>query len=164
MKPIILFSALLLTSFQLLAQSVSPSVLANGGGSGQTADAQVSWTIGEAFTTTVGAGNVQITQGFQQPALLVTGIGPDPVSNLVSKVYPNPTQATLYVDLDGQVGSPLVFELIDAQGRSLWQETHQSAQTTLSFDLSHLAAGNYVLRVSAARAQRQQSYQVRKVH
>ncbi len=166
MKPILfmLAVALLLLSSQLMAQSVSPSVLANGGGDGQTASAQLSWTIGEALTTTIGTGNVQITQGFQQPSLLVTSMGPDQLTHLITKVYPNPTQATLYVEIKEQSHGKLLFDLIDAQGRSLLHEEHPSTSATLAFDLRHLAAGNYVLRVSAPGQPGQQSYQIRKVH
>ncbi|MFD2522459.1 hypothetical protein ACFSR2_16290, partial [Emticicia soli] len=48
------------------AQSVSPQVVASAGGYTATGNVQVSWTLGETFTTQIGTPTLSASQGFQQ--------------------------------------------------------------------------------------------------
>lgn len=49
------------------AQTLSPKVMPSSGGYFSAGGKSLSWTMGETFTSTLTAGNVQLTQGFQQP-------------------------------------------------------------------------------------------------
>src|SRR5437870_3940670 len=64
--------AVLLFSLNTTAQSLSSSVQASAGGSIQSDQFQLNWTIGQPFNGTVGDNGISIlTQGFQQPELQV---------------------------------------------------------------------------------------------
>ena len=68
MKKIILvglFVSLVLCRLQ--AQTLSPQVMATGGGFQTASNASLSFTIGESVTHTLSASNTMLTQGFQQP-------------------------------------------------------------------------------------------------
>ena len=51
----------------LNAQSLSPQVIASAGTYAAAGGVSLSWTLGEAFTTTLQGGGTILTQGFQQP-------------------------------------------------------------------------------------------------
>jgi hypothetical protein len=71
------------------------------------------------------------------------------ISNL--KVYPNPTQGQLTIELDLKKPTDVRYQLIDIQGRLLdeWTET-QVNNTQSQKDISHLANGMYFLQVMAS--------------
>lgn len=50
----------------LQAQSLSPTVVASGGGQGTLGGALVEWTVGEPVVTTFAVGGTRLTQGFHQ--------------------------------------------------------------------------------------------------
>ncbi len=60
---------LLLTNFQIKAQSLSSFVVANAGTSAVNGALSLEWTVGEACITTLDGGNTILTQGFNQPTL-----------------------------------------------------------------------------------------------
>ena len=69
--------ALMIPGF-LVAQSLTPSVIASSGNYFQGSTASLSWTLGEMATETYSAGNVILTQGFQQPInVSISGINVD---------------------------------------------------------------------------------------
>jgi len=59
----------------IMAQSVSPQVVSSAGDYFEGTNASLSWTLGEIATETFVAGDVILTQGFQQPiGITITGI------------------------------------------------------------------------------------------
>ena len=54
------------------AQSLKPTVTASCGGYFTGGGKTLSWTMGETITQTLQAGNSKLTQGFQQPDIIVT--------------------------------------------------------------------------------------------
>jgi hypothetical protein len=71
MKTIFSFLSVLLFCSLLHAQSLSPKVIASAGGYFASANASLSWTLGEPVTATFTNGNNMLTQGFQQPSVSV---------------------------------------------------------------------------------------------
>ena len=54
------------------AQSLKPTVIASCGGYFTGGGKSLSWTMGETITQTLQGGNSKLTQGFQQPEIIVT--------------------------------------------------------------------------------------------
>lgn len=78
MKKVCLFSVALLIPFIITAQSVSPEVISSSGDYFEGVNASLSWTLGEIATETYSAGNIILTQGFQQPITVsIAGIDLD---------------------------------------------------------------------------------------
>ena len=66
---------IILSSHILVAQvSVSPQVIASAGGFSTSPTLQVSWTLGETFTTTLNSAGISLSQGFQQNTSLCLSI------------------------------------------------------------------------------------------
>ncbi|MCD4746833.1 MAG: hypothetical protein K8R58_11100 [Bacteroidales bacterium] len=61
-------------SFAVTAQSVSPEVVASAGDYFEGTNASLSWTLGEIATETYSNGSNILTQGFQQPSDIESGI------------------------------------------------------------------------------------------
>ncbi len=59
-------SSILFTQALFAQVSVSPQVIASAGGYASTGNLQVSWTLGETFTTGLSSGGLSLSQGFQQ--------------------------------------------------------------------------------------------------
>jgi len=72
------------------AQTIMPEVLSSSGSSGQSAQASLSWTIGEPVTSTVTSGVNTLTQCFQQPTLLITTAENE--NNILNRCYGNDVQ------------------------------------------------------------------------
>ncbi len=70
-KNLYIFIVALFFSMNLCAQTLSPSVLASGGGSTANGGVQLNWTLGQPFGTTAIGNKVILTQGFEQPELQV---------------------------------------------------------------------------------------------
>lgn len=63
-------------------------------------------------------------------------------------VFPNPANTVLNVSSE-KAWSEMSIDIIDVTGRILSTETMNAAQSMISMDVDHLAAGNYVVRINA---------------
>ena len=68
---LIIFNTLFLVNISSIAQTLSPKVQATTGGTVTAGGASLSFTIGETFYTTLQSGNKVLTQGEQQPYILL---------------------------------------------------------------------------------------------
>lgn len=64
-------AALFLSVSMLKAQTLKPSVIATSGGYSSNTTVSLSWTMGETFTQTLQSGSTVLTQGFQQPNVVL---------------------------------------------------------------------------------------------
>lgn len=96
---------------QLAQQAIS-----NSGGFGQDGAISVSWTLGQNSIATLEDTDVDVilTQGFQQ-ADVNTSI---PIENFGLKIYPNPVEESLIVQLEeNRFELPVQAKLVDATGK-----------------------------------------------
>ena len=132
---------------QVKAQSVSPYVIASTGGYFTSTNFSVSSTFGElTMVETFHNGNY-LTQGFQQPWPLVTGIdNPIPGNNEVN-VYPNPSNGSFTFSYNFPSGGTINFRLYDMLGRSIDNsaENFNQGLNMKDFNYTGLAAGIYFL-------------------
>jgi beta-glucanase (GH16 family) len=65
------------------------------------------------------------------------------------KLFPNPTQEQLFIDLNGlfKSESDFVLQLIDTQGKVIYHEKKQTSREAFSINVSHLPAGTYFIRL-----------------
>ena len=78
MKTLILSILLFAITILCYSQSIERDVVAGSGDYFEGANASLSWTLGEIATETFSAGNIILTQGFQQPyGIMIHGIDLD---------------------------------------------------------------------------------------
>ena len=80
-------------------------------------------------------------------ACATSSVAPPLQENQVT-IFPNPAEQTLFVDLADLTSGPTILEVFDLNGRQLTRQTLRAANGRRQIDLSELAAGTYLLRVT----------------
>jgi hypothetical protein len=125
------------------AQTVMPEVLSSSGGSGQSAQASLAWTIGEPVTTTVSNGTSTLTQGFQQPTLLIATAQKENNELTSLLVYPNPTADYVTLKMDQSNQTAYIYRVFDSAGKLVSEGKATAANPNISFQ--GLASGQYTI-------------------
>ncbi len=149
MKKIYLFFALLTSGTAMIAQSVSPQVVASGGNFISSSAGSISYTIGETVTPTLSGGGNFITQGFQQPNDIVNGLlDIEKEAAGAFSVYPVPATDRLWYGYEFPEQGKVTVELYNMLGQKLdysMTEAYSSGKVVHSFDCAAFAAGEYIL-------------------
>jgi hypothetical protein len=149
MKKQILLIASVCCSLASQAQSLSPQVVASAGNYVSSAAGSLSYTIGEPVVTTVSGGSNILTQGFQQPNDIVSGLLDIEREAFGSfSLYPIPATDKLWFGYEFPEEGKVEIAMYDALGQKLeftLSESYESGKIVHSFDCSNYAAGNYVL-------------------
>lgn len=139
----------LLWSLPAKAQlALKRQVTASTGGSGLIGNILIQYTVGEPAIGTVVAGNVMLTEGFQQPELPPLPPGEDPVRNYI--LFPNPASTTVKVQFDLLTEAPVLFRLINAAGQQMFQQfQHYGAgQVIIPIPVNRFPAGIYTVMLN----------------
>jgi hypothetical protein len=112
------------------------------------------YSIGEmAIISTERNSSLIITQGYLQP-IDVKSVGQNANNGLSNwadqvKVYPNPTDKTIFFEMDEASAQNYSFNLVDATGKTVLHNDYQSTKgiNKVSFDVSSFAVGTYFLMV-----------------
>ncbi|UCG27995.1 MAG: T9SS type A sorting domain-containing protein [Bacteroidales bacterium] len=96
MKRLLFIGILFFLAGIVSGQMISHEVIASGGDYAENGDYYVSATIGEIVTETFNAYEHFLTQGFQQPVMVLESVNPVPAGIEIS-VYPNPVAGQLKV-------------------------------------------------------------------
>jgi hypothetical protein len=144
-KQLLTFSALAISGL-LNAQTIMPEVVSSSGGSGQSTQGSLAWTIGEPVTATMGNGSNTLTQGFQQPTLLIaTALQNNPeLKELL--VYPNPTADYIIIKTAGNTSQQFTYQIFDKTGKLVASGLSKAGNNHISFQ--GLATGLYTLRLT----------------
>ena len=150
MKKIFITAAVCIISTYLHAQTIERQVIGSAGGYSTATGIQVSSSTGEAVIATGTSGSIVLTQGFEQPDSVGTNAVQNiSINNATLKVYPNPTQGSVILDITVTQPATYTITVYDAVGRALTTEQPISvtARETKRLDFSSYAAGNYIVAV-----------------
>lgn len=148
----LLVGILLLPLSNLKAQEV----LGTLGGTYTNSTVEMSFTVGEMIISTENSSTVDLTQGFHQPELLVSGID-NPSKPLIVSIYPNPTADYINVSLDDYEGTYYNVRSID--GKLLIAGKMTASQTQI--DLSSFERGVYTVEfLDANKNLKLRTYQI----
>jgi hypothetical protein len=151
-KPLYLLF-LFLTSFQVQAQNLSPTIINSTGGSGTINGIVYDYSFGEmTMIQTFSTPNLIVTQGLLQTKTdtSATGINNHQLQALVITVFPNPAQQTVCFESDYQSPGKLQYELIDVAGKTIIGKELNSVTGKIkeTINVSDLPAGVYLLKVT----------------
>lgn len=124
-------------------------------GASSSGSLHVTYTVGESVINTLTAPGLILTQGFQQPTAIITGIAlPDGIAWEV-KHYPNPVVNTLHVEIGGDVQGSILLHVLDVQGRTVHFETIEkfTPQYLHRLQVDAWPAGTYFLNLSSESGQ-----------
>jgi Secretion system C-terminal sorting domain len=115
---------------------------------------QYAYSIGEMVAiSTQQNPNIMVTQGFLQPTTTLLAAAPNHGKTQIGsdiKVYPNPTENFLFVELDMPSEAILELVLRDALGKTIYvrKENTLIGINKLKLDLTAYAAGTYFLFIT----------------
>jgi len=109
----------------------------------------ISASIGQqGVIGTISNGTYTMRQGFQQPPIRVVA-SPNNSITLDAVIFPNPVNSFVTVRFGTLVENEIQSVLYDIQGRVIINNTITPVQS-FQVDLSHLAAGTYILKITVA--------------
>jgi hypothetical protein len=147
----------LLFQLSALAQTVKPDVISSAGGSFETTGRQVSWTLGEPAIAAYAASNAMLSQGFQQPEIIVESGFSDPDIQLSIKVYPVPAGNRITLEFS-EIPEGLSVELYNLQGTRIYAGPVRSGN--FQIDLKPWPASEYILKIVSAGKPLIQTYTI----
>ncbi len=138
---------LVLLSFTGFSQTVSRSVLASGGSVYSGSSYIVTSTIGEPVIGTATQGSYTVTQGFEQGYFTA----PDKINDITVnyRMYPNPVQNILYLELSADKAPNLNMSIFDVNGHCVISNEINFAGNSakISQDVSNFAIGTYLIKI-----------------
>jgi hypothetical protein len=156
-KPIIICLFSLLFHLSAAAQEVKPEVISSAGGTFQNTGSRLSWTLGEPAIATFATGSAMLSQGFQQPEIVVENGYSDPVIEFSVKAYPVPATAAVTFEFS-EIQKGLTVEVYNLQGTRVY--AGPVVATRLQVDLKTWPAAEYILKIVSADNKMIQSFTI----
>lgn len=127
----------------LQAQTLTPEVFASGGTQLSGTNGQIEYTVGEVVTATLTSNSDVLTQGFNQPEIVIVAVEEWQPSYTI-QCYPNPTEQFVKVRADSD--DELHVQVIDALGQVVI--ANQRFQKEIVLDVQAMANGTYIVSVA----------------
>ena len=141
----ILTIALISLFFAFFTGLQAQQVVASIGHYAENQQGSLSWTLGESFITTLNSESHFLTQGFHQGTLTLTTIFERHQHLLNIKVFPNPSQDMLFLEVKCENVGSWHYELVSIEGQSIIKT--KVSGTTTEISLQAITAGVYLLRI-----------------
>ena len=127
MKKVLISTVFSLFVLIAMSQTLERQVISSAGSFSTAGGITLSSTVGEVAVTTMIAGTVVLTQGFQQPNPEdFTAVPDEQKINLNYKIYPNPTSDQLVVEFTADKPTELSIQLFDLNGKNYGcQQNHK---------------------------------------
>jgi len=158
MKKIIIVFQIMLVSFYLGAQTISPEVIATAGDFYQNSGYSISWTLGEVVVETISGTNLTLTQGFQQPDYSFSEIYEQTDVNYRIKVYPNPVENVLLIETIENIDFEII--MIDMNGKIVFE---RKLIGSTEINLTDFAKGTYLLNIFTKDHIKAKTYKIQKI-
>lgn len=132
-----------------IAQNLDRVTLSSGGISNEG----ISATIGELFVFSINADGISLDAGGQSDEEDTGGVPDLPTANplqveqkMQTMVYPNPVEDLLNLQINGLKSETVAFQVFDALGKLVLQQTKSSSEKLYQLKVSELTSGNYYIR------------------
>ena len=155
MKTIVLFFTV---SICVISYLKAQQVVASAGNSNSVNGITVDWTLGEPVIETIGNSEIILTQGMQQSGILVTNLNEIKIPGVVIKVYPNPVNDLIHIEVIQDEEEFYFCELSDIKGGNA--KYKMIVSNPQEIDMSKFKPGIYVLRVLNKRLQSVKVYKL----
>jgi len=149
MRKIFIFLSILIT-YPTIAQTLSSEGIFASGDYFSNGFARLSWTLGDAQTSTLKKPELVLTQGFLQPNFTVTAI------NIISDneeikvdVFPNPVKDILNLKFSSKQESRLYISIYSMDGKKLYDEKFNTSNYSAEILFTSYQSGYYILKVSS---------------
>ena len=149
MRKLFLFLCTIIT-YPSIAQTLSSEGIFASGDYFSNGFAQLSWTIGDAQTSTLKQPDLVLTQGFLQPNFTVTGINQISDNEEIKvDVFPNPVDDILNLKFSSKTESKLYISLYSLDGKKIYDEKFNTSNNSAEILFTPYQSGYYILKVSS---------------
>lgn len=126
-------SILLVISLGLTKLNAQEAVTASGGNASGSSGS-ISYTVGQVAYSSNKSSSGSISQGVQQPYLIMVISGIDDLQNISLKAYPNPTTNNLTLKIENKEENQFVALLFDINGKLLSKQVISNSETTIPME------------------------------
>jgi hypothetical protein len=137
-------SLFFLLCFGITNATFGQEVIASGGSYFSNARNSISYTMGETISETFSGQNLIITQGFQQPQIIVTSVYQIDEYMDIS-AFPNPVEQVLNLDISDHKHR-MEYMLYNQEGKILMKKEISEEHTIIP--LQKLQDGTYILKIT----------------
>ena len=142
-----IFIIILMLSNKGLSQQLSRQVVASLGNTYQNENISLSMTLGEPVVETFSANGLILSQGFQQSETTVSSTSiEDNVTDKV-KIYPNPAEEVVYLDIADSQNKIKTIELYNLKGEKLKIKRDFEEQEITKISIEDIPSGIYFIRL-----------------
>lgn len=131
------------------AQNLDRVTLSSGGISNEG----ISATIGELFVFSINAEGISLDAGGQSDTEDTGGIPDLTTANPIVVqqksevlIFPNPVDDVLNLQINGIISKTVAFQVFDALGKLVLQQTKSSSDRIFQIEVSKLKTGNYYIK------------------
>lgn len=164
MKRVLLIVLCAICIGKLNAQSSSPEIVSSAGATFQGNAMQIDWTLGELAITNIQNSSQRVTQGFHQSSYTITSVRELPKEVGQIRVYPIPTSDWIEMELNFDQTRNIRIQLIDNNGRLLWNKEENGAQIKRAEKIKNLSSGTYFINFIIDAGQYSQTFKIQKLN
>ena len=143
MKQILSF--LIIFGLLVIECTKAQQVIATSGYFAQTGSGTLSYTLGELVIDTYTKNNTTLTQGFQQPKIVVTAINEISGLDFSITAFPNPTSNMVKLKIEKGNSEKTDYVLYDIGGKALLKGRLENGEADISFE--PFLPAMYVLKI-----------------
>ena len=154
-KFILLCAFMMLFSISMNAQTLSPFAISSSGGFFTSGSVSLSVTVAEmTMVQTFTQPTNILTQGFQQPEPLTTGVSEIDNNPEQIVVYPNPTSGPVNISFEAFTSGIRHVSIFDMLGKEVFSQSFDASvgNNVITVDLSKCSQGIYLLNINHAGA------------
>jgi len=145
MKRFFFFSLGIFLATAGYSQSIKSYVITSAGAALMDGEGGIYISIGEPMNTEIEGEEIMISQGFLNVTLAGAPLSDDDLLTEVIKAFPNPTVATVSIDLPEMSGE-YDYVLTDVHGQLITRQ--QITDRTTKVDFEAVTSGTYFLKVT----------------
>jgi len=146
--------SLLISGYNLAAQSIERQVIGCAGGTATVGSVIVTSTVGEVAVETL-SGTLILTQGYQQASTQPVSVKEISVKAIFS-IYPNPTTNNSILEITAEnTNTSTTVELYSPNGKLISSQEIDlvaGSKSTTTLNLSSQAAGVYYIKIRDSQA------------
>jgi hypothetical protein len=159
-----LLIVLILSGKLVLSQQLSHQVMLPAAGVIYSSGISYSQTVGETSVEIFSSTDYLLTQGFQQPRMLM--LPGDPPKGMGVKVYPNPAVDFLNIELFGELGKNLRITVTNISGTIVYSNElsfREKYWYIENIPVSGFATGLYFVQVNSSDGTLRRSFKIEKM-
>ena len=152
---LVLIAIIGLLSFTAKSQTLTPSVVSSSGGFYSNGSGMLSFTVAEmTMVQTFSSINNMLTQGFQQPEDLTTGVNEQVAESGDISLYPNPSNGNFVLSYTNNDNSEVLIRIYNLAGQVVLekQASQSIGSNKVNFDISNFNQGMYILELTTTNA------------